>query len=80
MLNLVCYVSLCQSLCAGAGSCFNCTRLYVMFHCAKACVLELVHVLIVHVDCSGLSVIVINNVIIIIISNSNSNAFHFIFC
>ena len=39
-----------------------------MFCCANACVPELVPcVIIIHVDCSGLSTIVIKNVIIIII-------------
>ena len=43
MLNLVCYVSLCEGLRAGAGSLSY----------------------IVHVDCCGLSTIVINKIIII---------------
>jgi len=45
MLNLVCYVSLCEGLRAGAGSLSY----------------------IVHVDCCGLSTIVIKKIIIIII-------------
>ena len=45
MLNLVCYVSLCEGLLAGAGSLSY----------------------IVHVDCCGLSTIVIKKIIIIII-------------
>jgi len=45
MLNLVCYVSLCEGLRAGAGSLSY----------------------IVHVDCCGLSTIVMKNIIIIII-------------
>ena len=45
MLNLVCYVSLCECLRAGAGSLSY----------------------IVHVDCCGLSTIVIKTIIIIII-------------
>ena len=45
VLNLVCYVSLCEGLRAGAGS-LSC---------------------IVHVDCCGLSTIVIKKIIIIII-------------
>ena len=46
MLNLVCYVSLCEGLRAGAGSLSY----------------------IVHVDCCGLSTIVIQKIIIIIIT------------
>ena len=45
MLNLVCYISLCEGLRAGAGSLSY----------------------IVHVDCCGLSTIVIKTIIIIII-------------
>ena len=45
MLNLVCYVSLCEGPPAGAGSLYS----------------------VVHVDCSGLSTIVIKDVIVIII-------------
>ena len=45
MLNLVCYVSLCEGLRAGAG--------FLSY--------------IVHVDCCGLSTIVIKKIIIIII-------------
>ena len=56
MLNLVCYVSLCESLRAGAGSLSY----------------------IVHVDCCGLSTIVIKKIIIIIIIiiNRFSKLFH----
>ena len=47
MLNLVCYVSLCRGLRAGAGS--------LSYNCR------------LHVDCSGLSTIVIKTMIIVII-------------
>ena len=49
LLNLVCYVSLCKGLHAGAGSLSY----------------------IVHVDCCGLSTIVIKAIIIIINDNTN---------
>jgi len=49
MLNLVCYVSLCEGLRAGAGSLSY----------------------IVHVDCCGLSTIVIKKIIIIIITDGS---------
>ena len=47
VLNLVCYVSLCEGLRAGAGS--------------------LSYIVGLHVDCCGLSTIVIKKIIIIII-------------
>ena len=51
VLNLVCYVSLCEGLRAGAGSLSY----------------------IVHVDCCGLSTIVIKKIIVIIINNNTGS-------